>query len=82
MNQRKLLKLKIKRSSMILDQKRALYYQSRGAMHQGNNRFMIPLLCLGAFGSCFTWAFLGKFRNHIFKVSKNIVKIGLKKVLL
>jgi hypothetical protein len=67
---------------MILDQKRVLYHQSKEIMHQGPNRVMIPLLCLGAFGSFFTLAFLGKFRNHIFKVGKNIAKIGLGKVLL
>lgn len=82
MNQVKLLKLKIKHSSMILDKKRALYQQSKETMHQDHNRFMIPLLCLGAFGSTFIWAFSGKFGNKIFKVGKNIVKmIGLKKVL-
>ncbi len=82
MNQRKLLKLQIKRSSMILDQKRALYYQSKVAMHQDQNKLMIPVLCLGAFGTFFTLAFFDKFRNHIFKVGKNIAMIGLKKVLL
>jgi hypothetical protein len=67
---------------MILDQKRVLYYQSKRAMHQGQNKLMIPVLCLGAFGSFFTLAFFGKFLNHIFKVGKNIAIIGLKKVLL
>lgn len=66
---------------MILDQKRVLYHQSKEIMHQGHNKFMVPLLCLGAFGSTFTWAFFGKFRNQLFKVGKNIAKIGLKKIL-
>ncbi|MCE3237072.1 MAG: hypothetical protein K0R24_53 [Gammaproteobacteria bacterium] len=66
---------------MILDQKWALYYQSKRALHQDHNKFMMPLLCLGAFGSTFAWAFFGKFRTQIFKVGKNIAKIGLKKIL-
>ena len=82
MNQRKLLKLKINRSDMILDQKRVLYYQSKEAMHQEPNKSMVLLLCLGAFGSFFIWAFLGKSRNQIFKVGKNIAKIALGKGLL
>jgi hypothetical protein len=71
MNQIKSLRLKIKRSSVILDQNRALYHKSKETMHQ-NNKFMMPLLCLGAFGSTFAWAFLAKFRNPIFKVGKNL----------
>lgn len=82
MNQRKLLKLKINRSNMILDQKRILYYQSKEMMHQGSNKSVIPLLCLGAFGSFFILAFFGKSRNQIFKVGKNIAKIALGKALL
>lgn len=81
MNQIKLLKLKVKHSSMILDQKRMLYYQSKGAMRLDNNKW-VPLFCMGAFGTTFTWAFLGGFRKQIFKVGKNIAKIGLKRFLL
>lgn len=80
MNQTKLLKLKIKHSSRILDQKRVLYHKSKETMHQEYNKLM-PLICLGAFGSTFTWALLGKFGNPIFKIGKNIAKMGLKKVL-
>lgn len=80
MNQIKLLKLKIKNSNVSLDQKLDLYHQSKEAMHF--NRMPISLLCLGAFSAAFTWAFLSKFSNPIFKIGKNIAKIGLKKVLL
>ena len=68
MNQMKLLKLKIQHSNMLLDQNRVLYHQSKETLHQSHNKLMMPLLCLGAFGFTFTWAFLGKFHNPISRI--------------
>lgn len=81
MNQIKSLKLKIKRSSMFLDQKRILYCQSKSVMHHDHNKFITSLLCLGAFGFTFILALGSKFSNPIFNIGKNIAKIGLKKIL-
>ncbi len=74
MNQIKSLKLKIKNSSMLLEQKRIVYHKSKKAMHQ-NYKSMLPLLCLGAFAATFSWAWERKFPYSLFKLGKNIMKI-------
>lgn len=79
MNRIKSLKLKIKHCNAGLDQKRAAYYESKKIMNQ-DNKFTVHLLYFGTLGSIFI-LFLGdKFRRQLFKLSKNIVKIGLKKL--
>ena len=76
----KLLKLKIKDCNTLLDQKRAAYYQSKKVMNQ-DNKFTAHLLYFGALSSVFIWFLGDKFRKQLFKASKNIAKIGLKRII-
>lgn len=81
MNQIKSLKLKIKNSNMLLEQKRVIYLQSKAAVQQESHKLMVPLLCLGIFASTFILALKGKFSTPTFAIGKNIAMLGLNKVL-
>lgn len=65
---------------MLLEQKRILYYERKKIVNQ-DNKFTLPLLYLGVLSSIFILFFGDKFPRKLFKLGKNIVKIGVKRTI-